>query len=170
MDILLTPANAKTKGVLRMGGATYSCALGRAGIRLDKEEGDGATPLGCFPLRRVFYRADKVATPETALPLLVIHRTDGWCDDPNDAFYNRQVRLPHAGRCEALWREDGLYDVVVVLGHNDDPVVPGRGSAIFLHVANPDLAPTEGCIALKYPDLLEVLKAMHPGDRLCVGS
>lgn len=170
MDVLVTTAATGTQGVLRIGDTTYSCALGRGGLRLDKKEGDGATPVGCFPLRRVFYRADKIAAPKTALPLLVIHRADGWCDDPNDAFYNRQVRLPHAGRCEALWREDGLYDVVVVLGYNDDPAVPGRGSAIFLHVAKPDLAPTEGCIALQYPDLLEALKAMRPGDRLCVES
>lgn len=170
MDVLVTTADTKTgaQGVLRIGDATYSCALGRGGVRLDKKEGDGATPVGCFPLRRVFYRADKIAAPKTALPLLVIHRADGWCDDPNDAFYNRQVRLPHAGHCETLWREDGLYDVVVVLGHNDNPVVPGRGSAIFLHVAKPDLAPTEGCVALRYPDLLEALKAMHSGDKLCV--
>ena len=170
MDIVVTAKDATVEGVLRIGGVAYPCALGRGGIRLDKKEGDGATPIGCFPLRRVLYRADKIAPPETALPLLVIHRTDGWCDDPKDAFYNRRVRLPHAGHCETLWREDGLYDVVVVLGHNDDPVIPGRGSAIFLHVAKPDLAPTEGCVALKFPDLLEALKAMRPGDQLCIES
>ncbi len=146
----------------------YRCALGRSGIRRDKREGDGATPAGRFPLRRVLYRADRLPRPETALDVAAISPEDGWCDDPDDPLYNRPVRLPYPGRHERLWRRDGLYDVIVVLGHNDAPPVPGAGSAIFLHVAAPDYAPTEGCIALARDDLLKVLAECAPGDALSV--
>lgn len=155
-------------GMLGFRGAQYRCAFGRGGVRLDKREGDGATPVGCFPLRRVLYRADRMHVPVTALPAAPIEPDDGWCDDPDDAAYNRPVRLPFAGRHERLWRDDHLYDVVVVLGHNDDPPQPGRGSAIFLHVAHVDYRPTEGCVALALPDLLTVLRDCGPETELCV--
>ena len=145
--------------VLRLGPLAWRCALGRGGIRTDKQEGDGATPVGVLPLRRVFYRADRVAPPACRLPVEPLSPADGWCDDPADAAYNKRVTLPHPARHETLWREDGLYDLVGVLGWNDAPVVRGRGSAIFLHLARPDLAPTEGCIALAERDLRAALAA-----------
>ncbi|MCB2109260.1 MAG: L,D-transpeptidase family protein, partial [Rhodobacteraceae bacterium] len=135
-----------------------------------KREGDGATPVGEFPLRRVLYRADKVDAPRTALPRHPIAPADGWCDDPKDPAYNRPVILPYPGRCENLWRDDDVYDVVLILGHNDDPVLPGAGSAIFLHVAKPDFAPTEGCIALKLEDVVAVLSRCVPGDTIVIQS
>lgn len=137
----------------------FRCAIGRGGLRADKEEGDGATPRGLLPLRRVLYRADRGRAPVCAVPVEPIGPADGWCDDPADPAYNRPVTRPYAGRHELMWREDALYDIVGVLGWNDDPVVRGRGSAIFLHVARPDLAPTEGCIALAPQDLRAALAA-----------
>lgn len=138
-------------------GNRLSCAIGAGGARHDKREGDGATPIGFFPLRRVLYRPDRLAPPETVLRVAPLSPNDGWCDDPGHASYNQQVSLPFDGRCERLWREDHVYDVIVVLGYNDDPVVTGKGSAIFLHVAKPEFAPTEGCVALTQADLLSVL-------------
>jgi len=155
-------------GVLRVAEATFRCALGRSGVRRDKREGDGATPVGAFPLRRILYRADRLGLPATALPAERIRPEDGWCDDPADPLYNRQIRLPYPARHEILWREDGLYDMVVVIGHNDEPVVPGAGSAVFLHAAAPDFAPTEGCVALARPALIALVERCGPGDRLCV--
>ncbi len=140
-------------------GVTYRAALGRGGVRADKQEGDGATPAALLPLRRVFYRADRVAKPRTPLPVEPLARSDGWCDDASHRAYNTRVTLPFEARHETLWRDDLLYDVCVVLGWNDSPVVRGRGSAIFLHLARPDHAPTEGCVALALPDLLAVLAA-----------
>ncbi len=137
-------------------------------MRADKREGDGATPAGVMALRRVLYRADRLAPPETALPCAPIERSDGWCDAPADPAYNRPVRLPHASGAEALWRDDGLYDVLVVLGWNDDPVAPGRGSAVFLHAAAPGYAPTRGCVALARDDLLALLREVGPETRLRV--
>ena len=150
-------------GTLRLGDRVFACVLGRAGVSARKHEGDGATPVGRFSVRRVLYRADRGPAPETALPLDVIGRNDGWCDAPNDAHYNRPVTLPYPASAESLWRDDGLYDVVVVLGHNDDPVIAGAGSAIFMHVAPPRGEPTAGCVALAGADLREVLKAVQPG-------
>jgi L,D-peptidoglycan transpeptidase YkuD (ErfK/YbiS/YcfS/YnhG family) len=131
-----------------------------------KREGDGASPAGVWPIRRVLYRPDRGPAPATALPVAAIARTDGWCDDPADPNYNRPVVAPYPASCEEMWREDGLYDVVVILAHNDDPPVPGLGSAIFLHCAKPGYPPTQGCVALAKADLLELLALAAPGDAL----
>jgi L,D-peptidoglycan transpeptidase YkuD (ErfK/YbiS/YcfS/YnhG family) len=138
-------------------GQTLRCALGKGGVRVEKEEGDGATPAGLLPLRRIFYRADHVAPPRSTLPIEPIAPTDGWCDDLTHRDYNRFVTLPHDARHEELWRRDEVYDVIAALGWNDQPVIRRRGSAIFLHVARPDYAPTEGCVALALPDLSRLL-------------
>ena len=151
-------------GVSLPDGLSWSCALGRGGIAEEKREGDGVTPIGRWPLRHVLYRADRVARPDCGLPIAEIAPDDGWCDDPAHPAYNRPVKKPFAASHEAMWRADQLYDVVVVLGHNDDPPVPGAGSAIFLHVAKPGYQPTEGCVALALPDLLSLLKYCRPGD------
>jgi L,D-peptidoglycan transpeptidase YkuD (ErfK/YbiS/YcfS/YnhG family) len=144
-------------GRMVLGGLVFRAALGRGGVRRDKQEGDGATPAGLLPLRRVFYRADRVPSPDCIVPVEPIVPTDGWCDDPSHADYNRFIHLPHAGRHEELWRQDALYDLIGVLGWNDSPVQRDRGSAIFLHVARPDYAPTEGCVALALGDLRHLL-------------
>ena len=144
------------------------CALGRGGVveARAKREGDGATPLGVWRLREAFFRPDRGPAPATRLPLTALSPADGWSDDPADPAYNRRVRLPHAFGHERMWRGDGLYDLVVALSYNDDPPAPGLGSAIFLHCAAPDYAPTEGCVALARADLVGVLAAAAPGDAL----
>lgn len=140
------------------GRRTWRAALGRGGITTDKREGDGATPAGLWHLGRVFYRPDRLDAPETGLPTVALQPDWGWCDDPDHPDYNTRVTLPHPARHEDMWREDGLYDVVVEVHYNTSPIVPGGGSAIFLHVAKPDYSPTEGCIALKLDDLLDLLR------------
>lgn len=154
----------------RYGPRAWRCAIGTGGIKpaAEKREGDGATPLGCYALRRVMFRPDRLAAPETRLAVAPLSPADGWCDDPSHAAYNRPVRLPFAASHERLWRDDRIYDVIVVLGHNDDPRVAGFGSAIFLHAARADYAPTQGCVALAMPDLLEFLNDADASTRLCV--
>jgi L,D-peptidoglycan transpeptidase YkuD (ErfK/YbiS/YcfS/YnhG family) len=150
-------------------GQSYSCSLGRAGVRQDKREGDGATPAGEFALREVLYRPDKLGRPPaTALPCRALSPDDGWCDDPRDQQYNRPVKLPYPASHEKMWREDDLYDLVVVVGYNDQPVVPGRGSAIFLHLARPGYAPTAGCVALAKEDMLRLLERLGPVTRVVI--
>ena len=163
MDLIVSAS-----GKARWGTWHMRCALGRGGATREKREGDGATPVGAWPMRRLLYRADRTGPPKSRLPASPIEPEDGWCDDSKDPAYNRPVALPYPGRHERLWREDALYDLLVVLGHNDDPVVPGLGSAIFLHAARPDYGPTEGCVALARPDLERLLAEAGPGDRVIV--
>lgn len=141
------------------------CALGKGGvIEADaKREGDGASPIGIWAIRRLLYRPDKGA-PQTALPAFPINEADGWCDDPADSAYNRPVTLPYPASAERMWRDDHVYDLVLVLGHNDDPPVPGMGSAIFMHLARDHYMPTEGCIALSREDMQAVLALARLGD------
>lgn len=147
--------------LFRFEGQVVRCALGKGGIRPAeaKREGDGATPAALLPLRRVLYRADRGPAPRCAVPVEPLAPADGWCDDPAHPLYNRPVPLPFDASHERLWREDGVYDVIGVLGWNDAPPERGRGSAIFLHLAREDFAPTEGCVALGARDLRRVLEA-----------
>ncbi|MGZ3297925.1 MAG: L,D-transpeptidase family protein [Asticcacaulis sp.] len=157
---------AHPDGTLTWNEHSVRAALGKGGVitECNKREGDGKSPAGLYPLRYVFYRPDRGAPPETGLPVVAMAPDDGWCDDPESPDYNRHVKLPFAASHEALWRDDHVYDLVVVLGHNDDPPVAGLGSAIFMHVSREDYSGTEGCLALAMADLLSVLKAAQPGD------
>jgi L,D-peptidoglycan transpeptidase YkuD (ErfK/YbiS/YcfS/YnhG family) len=152
MRATVTPA-----GIFTIANSTFRAALGYSGVRSDKREGDGGTPAGLLPLREILYRSDRLPAPVSVVPVRPMTPSDGWCDDPGHASYNRAVRLPLNASAEALWRDDASYDIVGVLGWNDDPPVAGRGSAIFLHLARFDFAPTEGCIALALDDLRRVL-------------
>lgn len=156
------------RGTLIWQGRSYPCTLGRSGVRRDKVEGDGASPVGCFALRRVFYRADRLQRPQTRLACSATAANDGWCDAPGDPAYNRKVSLPYEASAETLWREDAVYDIVVVLGHNDDPVVSGAGSAIFLHLARDDGGPTEGCVGVSRALAIALVNALGPEDRICI--
>lgn len=165
----MTILHIQPDGRLRCGQQTFTCALGKGGIRTDKREGDGATPVGDFRLGRVFYRADRLATaPETGLETIQTKPDMGWCDDPVHPDYNTLITLPHPAHHERLWRDDHVYDVVVEVHYNTQPVVPGRGSAIFIHVAKPGYTPTEGCVALEINDLLEILRICNEGSWLAV--
>ncbi len=153
--------------ILAVGDRRYSCRIGRAGIAAlgEKREGDLKTPSGSFALRCVYYRPDRMQPPKTSLPVIALTPEDGWCDDPAHPLYNRPVKLPFDGRHEKLWREDHVYDLIIPLGYNDGadeagnptPIIPGAGSAIFMHLMREDREGTEGCVALGLGDLLAVL-------------
>lgn len=153
---------------IEWGAGARRCAVGRAGLTQKQREGDGVTPIGSWPLRRVLYRADRIVRPRCVLSVSPLQPHDGWCEAPDDRDYNRLVRLPHRATAESMWRDDHLYDVVVVVGYNDDPVIAGLGSAIFLHLARADFGPTAGCVALTLPDLFEALAQLTLNDRLIV--
>jgi len=155
-------------GRLYWSGGSAVAAVGRAGVRTDKHEGDGATPAGTYPLVSVLYRPDRVARPFSQLPVKPLVPSDGWVDEPADANYNRPVSLPYPASAEEMWREDDLYDALVVIGYNMDPVISGAGSAIFLHVATADFAPTAGCIAVKKEVLLGLLPLLAPGSKVTI--
>ena len=167
---VLPDAPGATRGVLRFAGIVAPCALGRGGIVRSKREGDGGTPAGTWPLRRVLYRADRLRPPVTALPLAAIAPDDGWCDASGHPEYNRPVRHPFPASAERLWREDHVYDLLVPLGYNDAPVRPGAGSAIFFHLAREGYAPTEGCVAIALQDMRAILAAVSPGTVMQIAA
>jgi L,D-peptidoglycan transpeptidase YkuD (ErfK/YbiS/YcfS/YnhG family) len=157
------------RGLLEFEALRVPCALGRSGIKALKREGDGATPRGRFPVRNVLYRLG-APRPRTALRLKSIHQGDGWCDSPIDRNYNRPIRLPYPASAERMWRSDGLYEVVVVLGYNDVPRIRNRGSAIFIHVARRDFEPTEGCVALRARDLRRLISRLPRRSEISIGQ
>jgi len=145
---------------------TIACAIGRSGAcpADQKREGDGYTPLGRWPIRTVLFRPGHSApSPQLKLPWRWIGTQDGWSDDPVDPCYNRPICLPHPFSAEALIRDDPLYDVIILLGHNDRPPKPGHGSAIFFHIWN-DAKPTEGCVAIARSNMDDLLPKLAPGD------
>jgi L,D-peptidoglycan transpeptidase YkuD (ErfK/YbiS/YcfS/YnhG family) len=164
----LTVITAADGAWLDWGAGKRRAAIGPGGVGTKRGEGDGITPRGSFPVREIFYRADRIPKPVTTLPLRAIQKDDGWCDAPDDPNYNRLVKLPYPANAEMMWREDHLYDLVAVLGYNDDPVVPGKGSAIFLHLARPDHSATQGCVALAYEDAVAAIAQIKPGDQVIV--
>ena len=147
-------------------GRIYRCVLGKTGALTKKREGDGATPTGVFPLIRALYRPDRMDVPETRLPVFALSPNDGWCDDPTHEDYNKPIKIPHDGSHERLWRNDNIYNIIVVLGYNTSPVIPFMGSAIFIHFADPSFKSTRGCVALKDVDLLEILKTCSTETKL----
>ena len=166
MDLRVTATD--DGAVLDWGAGPRRAAIGPAGIGIKGGEGDNITPIGAFAVREIFYRADRVAKPDTALPLRTIRQDDGWCDAADDPNYNKFVKLPYPASAEHLWRDDHLYDLVAVLGYNDDPVVSGKGSAIFLHLAKPGYSPTQGCVALSYDDAAAAIAQLQPGDQVVI--
>lgn len=153
------------KGFLLAGGAAFPCALGRSGIATLKREGDGRTPRAALPLRSALFRADRIGRPRTLLPTRAIRPRDAWCDDVSDRRYNRLIDRPPGEAEERLTRDDHLYDIVVELGWNDAPVIRGRGSAIFWHLARPGFTPTAGCVAVEGHVFAKVLPRLA---RRCV--
>ena len=163
---------ASSDGVLALDLHRVRCALGKGGVKpaAEKREGDGASPAGIWPIRYVFYRPDRMGTPQTALDVRALSPGDGWCDDPASPEYNKLVKLPFSPSHEKLWRDDHVYDIIVVLGHNDDPPAPNMGSAIFLHLARDGYAGTEGCVAIAAADMMEFLREAKPGDAVEIQS
>jgi L,D-peptidoglycan transpeptidase YkuD (ErfK/YbiS/YcfS/YnhG family) len=148
-------------------GLIFPCAIGKGGVSQHKKEGDGCTPVGIYALRECWWRQDKLHhAPKTGLRLRVTNEEDGWCDEPSSPHYNQPVKLPYSLSHEKMWRDDDVYDIVVPLGYNDDPVIPGKGSAIFMHLARPGYEPTEGCVALAKDHMLELLALCTPDSRI----
>lgn len=154
-------------GILRAGGLNIPVALGRSGIGFDKAEGDGRTPAGRWRILALLYRPDHGPRPVTRLAARPIRPDDGWCDDRADRRYNHPVTLPLGGARdvshETMWRDDALYDLVLVIDHNQRPRIAGRGSAVFVHLARPGFRPTEGCVALRRGDMKRLLARLRPG-------
>lgn len=162
-------------GRLSIGDWSCACVIGKGGLipALEKREGDGASPIGEWPVRAALLRPDRIGPEHApAIPWRWIRECDGWSDDPADPAYNRPVHLPRHTSHERLRRDDQAYDVIIVLGHNDTPPEPGMGSAIFFHqwVIGENGAPkaTEGCVAISPEDMRVVLARLTVGMMLRV--
>ena len=148
----------KKSGYLYYKKLKFRCSLGKAGIKKKFKEGDNITPKGIFKIIKVYYRSDKIKKINTKIKKIKIKKKMGWCNDPRSIFYNKQIKLPNKANHEKLYRSDNLYDIIVVLSYNMNPIVKNKGSAIFIHVAKSNYQPTHGCIGLKKSHLLIVLK------------
>lgn len=166
MDIVISCADKR----LRCGALNAPVRIGKAGFieQALGREGDAKTPLGDYHLRWGFYRADRLPTPRSKLTFRALEEDDGWCDDSADPAYNRFIKLPSDVSHEKLWREDGAYDVVLVISHNDSPPTAWRGSAVFIHVAQWDDRQTLGCVALTPEDMVRLLPKLYVGQRVLV--
>jgi L,D-peptidoglycan transpeptidase YkuD (ErfK/YbiS/YcfS/YnhG family) len=161
LDVRTRPANRR-QGWLAAGPWRIPVALGRSGIKANKREGDGATPAGRFRAVRLWWRPDRLPRPATRLPVRPIGPADAWCEDPSDRRYNRPIKLRPGETGDRLRRGDSLYDLVIEINHNARPRITGRGSAVFIHVARPHLAPTAGCIAMPTAVLRQLLRRIGP--------
>jgi L,D-peptidoglycan transpeptidase YkuD (ErfK/YbiS/YcfS/YnhG family) len=159
-----------TRGLLLAGPHAIPVALGRTGIRANKREGDGATPRGRFRAVRLWWRPDRFARPRTPLPIRPIGNHDAWCEDPAHRLYNRPMTVTAKADGDRLRRDDRLYDFIIELDHNRRPRVAGRGSAVFIHVARPGMAPTAGCVALESARLRQLLRRIGPRTRIVFGT
>ena len=147
----------------------FRCSIGKGGIKNKMKEGDNITPKGIFKLIKVYYRADKIKRIETPLKKIKIKKNMGWCDDPKSRYYNREVKIPNKFSHERLYRNDNIYDLVILLSYNVRPIIKGKGSAIFMHVAKSKYLPTEGCIALKKTHLIKILKQINSKTLIKIG-
>lgn len=159
-----------TQGHALWHGQVFQCALGKKGVinAVDGREGDQKTPAGLYHLKYGYYRADRLSKPESAIPFTELEENDGWCDQVGDPHYNQAIKHPINVSAEELWRQDNLYNIILVTSHNDGPERSDLGSAIFVHVARKGYQPTMGCIAFEQQDLLTILKDAGPNSMIRV--
>ena len=144
----------------------FKCSLGKNGVTKNKVEGDKCTPSGIYRLKQVFYRADRIKKFTTNIKKIKIKKNMGWCDDSSSKRYNQLIRVPTKFSHEKLYRKDGIYDIIVVLNYNMNPVIKKKGSAIFMHIAKKNYSKTLGCIGLKKNDLLEILNKVKKNNKI----
>ena len=170
MSIRVRPsAGNPCRGWLTAGPHMVPVALGRGGIIANKREGDGGTPKGAFRPRRLWWRADRHPRPKTFLPVRAIRPEDAWCEDPASRHYNRPLKVDRHDDGDRLRRDDHLYDFIIEIDHNTLPRIAGRGSAVFLHLARNNFSPTAGCVSMKKPAMLQLLRQIGPHTKIIIG-
>ncbi len=157
--------NIKNKDTLIIDEFKFQCCIGKNGVKKHKKEGDNCTPKGIFSLGNLYFRKDRVKKPKTPLKTKIIKPNKGWCNDPNNALYNREINIKNKILHEKLYRKDYKYDFFIVINYNTKKTIPNRGSAIFLHLTK-DYKPTAGCIAVKKNDFLILLKLINKRTKI----
>ena len=158
----------KKSGYLKYKNLKFPCALGKAGIKKKKKEGDNITPKGIFRLIEVYYRSDRIKNIKTSLKKNKIKKNMGWCDDPKSKSYNKLIKIPSSEKHERLYRNDHLYDIVITINYNMNPTIKNKGSAIFLHITKGSYKKTKGCIALKRGDLIQLVSKIRKNTKIKV--
>ena len=159
----------KKSGYLKYKKFKFRCALGKGGIKQKEREGDFITPKGKFKLIKIYYRSDRIKKINSTLKTIKIKKNMGWCDDVSSNYYNKQIKISKKIGHEKLHRKDSLYDIIVVLNYNLNPIIKGKGSAIFLHVAKKNYNKTQGCIALKKNELLHLVSKIKKNTQIRIG-
>ena len=159
----------KKSGYLNYKNFKFRCALGKNGIKKKVKEGDFVTPKGKYKLIKIYYRPDRIKKINSPLKKVRIKKNMGWCDDVNSKYYNKQIKINNKISHEKLYRKDSLYDIIVVLNYNLNPTIRGKGSAIFLHVAKKNYRKTQGCIALKRNELLNLVSKIKKNTQIKIG-
>ena len=118
------------------------------------------TPIGLFKIRQVLYRKDRIKNFKTKIRKNFIKENMGWCDDPKSNKYNKLINFPFKYSAEKLYRRENIYDIILVLNFNMNPVKKNKGSAIFIHVAKKNFQPTQGCVALDKSELIKMVKSI----------
>ena len=156
----------KKSGYLKFKNLKFRCALGKGGVKKKTMEGDNITPKGIFKIIKVYYRPDKIKKIKTLIKKIKIKKNMGWCDDPNSHFYNKLINLPTKYSHEKLYRNDSLYDLIVMLSYNTNPIIKNKGSAIFMHIAKNSYKKTKGCIALKKEHLIKIISKIKKNTKI----
>ena len=144
------------------------CAIGKNGIAKNKREGDLKTPSGVFKLKKIYFRKDRIKFINTPLEKKYIKRNIGWCDDPASKYYNKEIKFPFKGSAEKLWRKDNIYDIIIVINYNFEPIIKNKGSAIFLHLCKKNYAPTKGCVAINKKDMMNLISNIKNNTKLII--
>ena len=156
------------KQLLIYNGYKLKCRIGKSGITNLKKEGDLATPKGTFKLGSLYYRKDRIKLPKCIIKKKIIRKKTGWCDDTKSKKYNREINFPFKWSAEKLYRKDRIYDLLINIKYNQEPVVNNRGSAIFLHLTNNKYTPTKGCIAIQKSDFLKILPHIKKNTKISI--
>lgn len=156
----------RKNGYLEYKNLKFRCALGKAGIQKKIKEGDNITPKGTYKILSIYYRYDRIKKIKCPIKKIKINKKIGWCDDLKSQYYNKQIKLPSKLSHETLYRKDNIYDIVCVINYNINPIIEGKGSAIFLHITKKKYQRTKGCIALKKNHLIKLLALIKKNTKI----
>ena len=144
------------------------CSIGKSGLTNSKNEGDLATPRGSYRLGVLYYRKDRIKPLKCKLKKKIIKKNMGWCDDIRSKKYNKEINFPFKFGAEKLYRKNNIYDILINIKYNQNPIIKNKGSAIFLHLSNKKYKPTKGCIALQKKDLFKILPLIDKKTKISI--
>ena len=149
-------------------GYKLKCSIGKMGTTNSKKEGDLSTPKDLFKLGTLYYRKDRIKLIKCKIKKKVIKKSMGWCNDIRSKKYNREISFPFRYKSEKLYRSDKVYDIFINIKYNYSPTYKGKGSAIFLHLANKKYKPTKGCVAIQKKDFLKILPLVNNNTKILI--